>query len=198
MTDMYVAKVPDKTILDMLSELKEKYRSNHMGIDLGGVPLPESDFDLIRKRKGTTFLINSFSFNPGDNTFNVNMNRGNVLPSLNPAYYDVIKFDPANGRINAEQMLAVEEVLHRYLTFPKAADAKGLAENTLGIIDRETASLAQLHHTMLENAENLRVSYEEDAAERRKKFEEQQLQAEEEIRKREAESLNGLRLKKRT
>lgn len=87
MTDMYVAKVPDKTILDMLSELKEKYGSNHMGIDLGGVPLPESDFDLIRKRKGTTFLINSFSFNPGDNTFNVNMNRGNVLPSLNPAYY---------------------------------------------------------------------------------------------------------------
>lgn len=25
MTDMYVAKVPDKTILDMLSELKERY-----------------------------------------------------------------------------------------------------------------------------------------------------------------------------
>ncbi len=196
MTDMYVAKIPDKTILDMLSELKEKYGSNHMGIDLGGVPLPESDFDLIRKRKGTTFLINSFSFNPGDNTFNVAMNRGNVLPSLNPAHYDVIKFDPENGRINAEQMLAVEEVLHRYLTFPKAADAKGLAENTLGIIDRETASLAQLHHTMLENAENLRVSYEEDAAERRKKSEEQQLQAEEEIRKREAESLERIEAEK--
>jgi hypothetical protein len=196
MTDLYVAKVPDKTILDMLAELKEKYGSNHMGIDLGGVALPEAEFDLIKKRKGATFLINSFSFNPGDNTFNVNMNRGNVLPSLNPAYYDFIKFEPVNGRINAAQVLQVEEVLHRYLTFPKAGDAKGLAENTLGIIDRETASLAQLHHTMLENAENLRVSYEEDAAERRKKFEEQQLQAEEEIRKREAESLERIEAEK--
>ncbi|MCQ1775261.1 hypothetical protein NOI24_28740 [Neorhizobium galegae] len=196
MTDLYVAKVPDKTILEMLTELKEKYGSNHMGIDLGGVPLPENEFQLIRKRKGPTFLINSFSFNPGDNTFNVTMNRGNVLPSLNPAYYDVIKFDPVNGRINAEKVLEVEEVLRRHLTFPKANDAKGLAENTLGIIDRETASLAQLHHTMLENAENLRVSYEEDSAERRRKFEEQQLQAEEEIRRREAESLERIEAEK--
>lgn len=196
MTDLYVAKVPDKTILDMLTELKEKYGSNHMGIDLGGVALPEAEFDLIKKRKGATFLINSFSFNPGDNTFNVNMNRGNVLPSLNPAYYDLIKFEPVNGRTNAAQVLQVEEVLRRYLTFPKAGDARGLAEDTLGIIDRETASLAQLHHTMLENAENLRVSYEEDAAERRKKFEEQQLQAEEEIRKREAESLERIEAEK--
>ncbi len=188
MTDLYVAKVTDKTILDMLIELKERYGSNHMGIDLGGIPLPENEFELIRKKKGPSFLIQSFSFNPSDTTFNVNMNRGNVLTSLNPAYYDIIKFDPANGRINAEKLLEVEEVVRRYLTFPKAGDAKGLAENTLGIIDRETASLAQLHHTMLENAENLRISYEEDAAERRKKFEEQQLQAEEEIRKREAES----------
>lgn len=196
MTDLYVAKVPDKTILDMLSELKEKYGSNHMSIDLSGVPLPENEFELIRKRKGPSFLITSFSFSPGDKTFNVNVNRGNVLPSLNPAYFDVVKFEPVNGRINAEKVLEVEEALRRHLIFPKASDAKGLAESTLGIIDRETASLAQLHHTMLENAENLRVNYEEDAAERRKKFEEQQLQAEEEIRKREAESIERIEAEK--
>lgn len=196
MTDLYVAKVPDKTLLDMLAELKEKYGSSHLGVDLGGVPLGENEHELIRKKKGPSLLIQSFSFNPGDNTFNVNMNRGNVLPSLNPAYYDLIKFDPANGRINAEKLLEVEEVLRRYLTFPKAGDAKGLAENTLGIIDRETASLAQLHHTMLENAEGLRISYEDDAAERRKKFEEQQLLADEEIRKREAESLERINAEK--
>ncbi|NEI15473.1 hypothetical protein GR220_26260 [Rhizobium leguminosarum] len=105
MTDLYVAKVTDKTILDMLIELKERYGSNHMGIDLGGIPLPENEFELIRKKKGPSFLIQSFSFNPSDTTFNVNMNRGNVLASLNPAYYDIIKFDPANGRINAEKLL---------------------------------------------------------------------------------------------
>ena len=32
MTDLYVAKIPDKTILDMLAELKEKYGSSHIGI----------------------------------------------------------------------------------------------------------------------------------------------------------------------
>ncbi len=196
MTDLYVAKVPDKTLLEMLAELKEKYGVGHMNVDLGGVPLPEAEHELLRKKKGPTFLIHSFAFNPAEQTFSVNMNRGNVLPSLNPAYYDVVKFEPANGRINAEKMLEVEEVLHRYLTFPKGGDAKGLAENTLGIIDRETASLAQLHHTMLENAEGLRISYEEDAAERRKKFEEQQLQAEEEIRKRESESLERISTEK--
>lgn len=195
-TDLYVAKVPDKTIVDMLIELKEKYGSTHMAIDLGGVPLPENEFELIRKKKGPSFLVQTFSFNPGDNTFNVNMNRANVLPSLNPAYYDFIKFEPVNGRIKAEKLVEVEEVIRRYLTFPKANDAKGLAENTLGIIDRETASLAQLHHTMLENAENLRISYEGDAAERRKKFEGLQLQAEEELRKREAESLERINSEK--
>lgn len=198
MTDLYVAKIPDKTILDMLAELKEKYGSAHMGIDLGGVALGENEYELIRKKKGPSLLIQSFSFNPNDNAFNVNMNRANVLSSLNPAYYDLIKFEPKNGRINAEKVLEVEEIIRRYLTFPKASDAMGLAENTLGIIDRETAALAQLHHTMLENAEGLRISYEEDAAERRKKFEEQQLQAEEEIRKREAESLERVSAEKAT
>lgn len=196
MTDLHVAKVPDKIILDMLAKLKEKYGSSHMGVDLGGVPLGENEHELIRKKKGASLLIQSFSFISRDNTFNVNMNRANVLPSLNPAYYDLIKFDPANGRINAEKLIEVEEVLRCYLTFPKAGDAKGLAENTLGIIDRETASLAQLHHTMLENAEGLRISYEEDAAERRKKFEEQQLLADEEIRKREADSLERINAEK--
>ncbi|MBB2697490.1 hypothetical protein EFD56_09815 [Rhizobium phaseoli] len=196
MTDLYVAKVPDKTILDMLAELKKKYGSSHMAVDLGGVPLGVNEHELIRKKKGPSLLIQSFSFNPDDNIFDVSMNRGNILPSLNPAYYDLIKFNPTIGRINAEKLLEIEEVLRRYLTFPKAGDAKGLAENTLGIIDRETASLAQLHQTMLENAEGLRISYEEDAAKRRKKFEEQQLLADEEIRKREAEALERINAEK--
>lgn len=197
-TDLYVAKVPDKTILDMLAELKETYGSSHMGVDLGGVSLGENEHELIRKKKGPSLLIQAFSFSPQDQTFTVSMNRGTVLPNLSPAYHDLIKLDPVNGRINAEGLLEAEEVLRHYLTFSKAGDAKGLAESTLGIIDRETASLAQLHHTMLENAEGLRIRYEEDAAERRKKFEEQQLLADEEIRKREAESLERINAEKAT
>ncbi|EHS51568.1 hypothetical protein PDO_5131, partial [Rhizobium sp. PDO1-076] len=134
------------------------------------------------------FLIQSFSFSPISNDFTVHMNRAGKVTNHNPVYYDVIRFDPANGRLTIEKALEVEEVLHRHLNFPKGTDAKVLTENTLGIIDRETAALAQLHHTMMENAENLRASYEVDATERRRKFEELQLQAEEDIRKREFES----------
>lgn len=195
-TDLYVSKVPDRAIVDMLAELKEKYGSSRMKVHLGSVGLGDHEHDLLRKRKGVSFLILSFSYSPTDNGFTLHMNRGNVLPSLNPAYYDSVSFDPANGQINVEQILEVEALLHRHLTFPKPSDARALAESTIGIIDRETASLAQLHHTMLESAEGLRISYEEDAAQRRKKFEEQQLHAEEEIRKRETESLERINSEK--
>lgn len=196
MNELFVAKIPDKTILDMLAELTDKFGVAYMNIDLGGVSLSDAEHDLLRKKKGPTFLIRSFSYSPVEQNFSVHINRAETQSNLSPVYYDAVKFDPVNGKITVTKILEVEEVLHRYLTFPKGGDAKSLAENTLGIIDRETASLAQLHHTMLENAENLRVSYEKDAAERRKKFEEQQLLADEEIRKKEAESLERISTEK--
>lgn len=196
MTVLSVSKIPDRAILDMLAELKEKYGSTHVGVDLGGIPLGEADHELLSKRKGTSFLIQSFAFNAANNAFRVNMNRGNVVQGLNPAYYDSVTFEPSNGNIDIPKVLEVEEVLRRYLVFPKASDAKGLAEGTLGIIDRETASLAELHHKMLENADALRIRYEEDAATRRETFEQQQLQAEEDIRKRETEALDRIQIEK--
>uniref|UniRef100_UPI0026261538 hypothetical protein n=1 Tax=uncultured Rhizobium sp. TaxID=155567 RepID=UPI0026261538 len=52
MTELYVAKVPDKTILDMLTDLKQKFGDASISVDVGGVAVRETEYELMRKRKG--------------------------------------------------------------------------------------------------------------------------------------------------
>ncbi|MDO5895834.1 hypothetical protein [Agrobacterium sp. Azo12] len=193
MTDLYVAKLPDRAIISLLVELKETFGTSSLNIDIGGITLQEDGYEKIIQTKGATYFIKSFTWYSDPTKFMIGMDRGTVHNGLNPAYYDFISFSPQSGHAQLDDVLIADAILKKHVSFPKVNDARELAKDTIGIIDRETAALSQLHVAMLENAEELRAKYESDAALRRQQFEEQQLTAEEDIRRREAEALDRIK-----
>lgn len=193
MSEIIAGKIQDKSLIRLFLALKEAYGARHMAVLINGVPVPEDQFDLLLRGSSPSMLISDANFQDSSGKFGVQLARSDTKPNLNPAYYDVLKFTPNNGQISVAEILEVEAVLKKFVKLPNANDARALAENTIGIIDRETAALAGLHQRMLDDAQELRASFEQADLERKHRFDEFQAKAEEDIRNKEHASTAAIK-----
>lgn len=187
MSELFISKASDAVLIRLIDALLEKYGEGTVKMHVAGILVPREEIDKLRQRTGPSMLITGVRYTAPNDAFVVNVQRNAARPDINPIYHDVLAFEPKSGT-TLDQILEIDSLFREHLVFPKTPPANGLAKETLGIIDRETAALAELHHRMITDAQNLRAEGEKAELERQQRFSEMQAGHDEDIRKREQEA----------
>lgn len=186
--DIIVGKAPDKAILALFAKLEDVFGRQHRSFNISGVSVADPPEELLAKRD-TSRAIASAQYHPQGAPFVLNFQRNHQ----GSPYYDLVQITPQqNGAVHAtaEMMLQLQGVIAECLKIPDQPPT--LSKHAQGIVEKEIAALADMHRIFLDDAQQLRVRYEEEEIARRSRFEGEVAAERERLAQHERETLRAL------
>lgn len=189
--ELIVAKIPDRSIIEMFGAVVERFGRNHVGYNMGELGFQDPP-EKLKTAKSKSYAISGANLNTRDNIFAI----GVVRNHNGPAYFDRITIT-TKSQTSPDDVLELEKIIRSTVKFVDVPLTAEKESELAGLLEAEVASLAALHHSLISDALELRKTSEQEFSERRRAIEEQQSQAKASIATKEAESFEAIAAKQR-
>lgn len=186
--DIIVNKASDRALLALFDKLDEVFERGDRSFNIYGISVNDPPAEL-RDQRSFSSSITHARFDQRDRYFTLNFQR-NYEKS---PYYDLVQITPhqnAQVRATAEMMLQLQGVIAGCLKIPDQPPR--LSKDAQGVIEKEVAALADMHRNFLDDAQKLRVQYEEEEIARRRRFEEEVAAERERLSQHENDTIRSL------
>lgn len=188
-TTFIVGKMPDKTIIDVFDTLNAAFGAN--AAYYGGIVDFTSSIEVLRDRKGPTYLLTDVYFEPVGTGLRISIRR--TVENHPSPYFDEIIIETIGGSApTAEGALRVEEIIRSKVRFPNVSTPSKADGQITALLEKEMATITDMHRQLMADALDLRKRYELEEADRRSQFLTDQRSAELKIAENEQTSLEKI------
>jgi hypothetical protein len=185
-----VGKMPDTTTIKLFDAIEEEFGKKHRTHQYGEIVLAGEDIESLRKKSSPTYLLTNSLIHPEDNLF-----RLDIKSKANDAYFDEITITPqtnTNPVMSAAQAIRLDAIIRSIVTFPKLSTPNSTASTSVGLLEKQIASLADLHERMIAETAEVRANLEAQYAESRTQLNQERADADAELKLAERGSLERI------